>query len=76
MPKQDLRAKAIAQGSQFRTSGALVVAYRDAKGRFFNARVLGAGTSSGLKLKYGNTIVDNVPVMTTVKSVGAYHGRL
>lgn len=76
MPKQDLRAKAIAMAAQYRTSGALTVKYRDARGRFFNARVISAGTSSGLKIKYGITVVDNVPVMTTMKSINAYHGRL
>ncbi len=76
MPKLDLRAKAIATSAQHRTSGALTVMYRDVRGRFFNARVISAGTASGLKLKYGNTVVDNVPAFTTMKSVNAYHGRL
>ena len=77
MPKQDLRAKAIATAGKMKTSGRMTVPYRDARGRFFNARVLGAGTSSGLKIEYGGlTVVDNVPVMTTMKSINAYHGRL
>ena len=54
--------------------GYVVVQYRDVKGRLFNARVLGQGSTSGLKLSVGTQrrIVDNVPLATTRNGTNVY----
>lgn len=84
MPLQDLRTKATAQNGKMETAGRMNVIYRNAAGKSFAAVVTGPGTSSGLKLTLRNpaasttpgaTVLDNVPVATTPKSVSAYFAR-
>lgn len=59
--------------------GPKTVVYRDAKGRTHDAKVLGPGTGSGLKLeltsRLDRPVLDNVPLATTTKSTGSYHHR-
>lgn len=60
------------------TAGRRVVVYMDAKGKTYDAIVLGAGTSSGLKLKLAHphaTILDNVAKATNEGSVSCYRAR-
>lgn len=79
MPLRDLRALVIAKGTKWPTSGHLWCRYRNAVGKTYRAKVLGAGTSSGLKLDVNlgntNTVVDNVPKATTSKTNSAYVSR-
>jgi hypothetical protein len=84
MPIQNLRTKALAQNGKMKTAGRMTVSYRNAAGKTFDALVVGGGTASGLKLVIrnpasattpGSTVLDNVPVATTVKSLSSYTAR-
>jgi hypothetical protein len=78
MPLNDIRADVIANGPKHRTSGRRTVIYRDGAGRTRLALVLGAGTTSGLKLAIGSDsgrVVDNVAKAVTSKSTNAYISR-
>lgn len=58
-----------------------IVMYRDAQGTTHEARVVSAGTGSGLKLKIdtgykaAQRVIDNVPLATGPKSVSSYFHR-
>lgn len=61
-----------------------MVVYRDAYGSTWDAKLLGTGTSSGVKLllvsglvgtSRSGMIIDNVPLATSMKSTGAYFNR-
>jgi hypothetical protein len=77
MPKRDERARSVIDKGK--DQGYRTVRYRNAKGSTQNGTVLGAGTSSGLKLKVGfgpaKIIVDNVPLATSEKQTSAYMSR-
>lgn len=60
------------RGLPAKDQGNRVVGFRDGNGKMRSAYMIGDGSVSGIKLKWGNTIVDNVPLATTVKSTGAY----
>jgi hypothetical protein len=78
MPQNDIRATVVAKGAKHLTSGRRTVIYRDGSGRTRLAMVLGAGSTSGLKLAIGSDsgrIVDNVAKATTSKSTNAYIAR-
>jgi hypothetical protein len=84
VPLRDLRTKATTNKGKFKTAGRLVVSYRNAAGKTFDAVVVSEGTSSGLKLVLrspaaaftaGARVIDNVPVATGVKSLSAYTAR-
>ena len=79
MPMKDRRAKATVGKGKHRSSGKMRVTYIDAKGRTREALVLGAGTTSGLKLQITSgkrRIIDNVAKATAMNSVNAYVDRL
>jgi hypothetical protein len=84
MPHVDQRTKAGLKAGKHMTAGRMNVTYRNSVGKSFQALVVGQGTSSGLKLVIrnsasantpGNTIIDNVPMATTPKSLSAYISR-
>jgi hypothetical protein len=54
--------------------GYVTVSYRDIKGTRHDARVLGQGSASGLKLQVtaGRRIVDNVPLGTADNQTNVY----
>ena len=62
------------------TAGRRSVVYRATSGKTFEAKVIGPGSSSGLKLELVSLFtrsraartVDNVPKATTMKSTNAY----
>jgi hypothetical protein len=80
---KDDRAVSVDKGKT--NAGWRQVRYRDAKGYSHNARVLGQGSASGLKLHIdggsgpagtvGSRVVDNVPMATTMKSINCYFSR-
>lgn len=74
MPNLDMRT---ATTNRRKFVGQRVVTYIDSKGRSRNATVLGAGTTSGLKIKVGSTgqILDNVVKGTAEGSVNCYRAR-
>jgi hypothetical protein len=83
MPLKDHRTKASTHGKN-KTAGRIVVSYRNAAGKTFDALVVSQGTSSGLKLVLrspagaftaGARVLDNVAVATGVKSLNAYTVR-
>lgn len=76
MPFKDIRTP-VATKPKMRTAGKRVVSYVDSKGRSTNCVVLGAGTSSGLKLldPHKNLVRDNVAVATGMGSVNCYRAR-
>jgi hypothetical protein len=71
---KDDRAVSVDKGKT--GAGYRVVRYRDAKGTYRNARVLGQGGSSGLKLLIdagpGRRIVDNVALGTADTQTNVY----
>ena len=80
MAIKDVRTKATALKGKHKTSGRMRVVYVDAKGRTREAKVLGQGTASGLKLQLmmgiKRTIIDNVPKATAANSTQAYISRI
>lgn len=77
MPNKDERAKALVTGGKMKTAGRMNVRYRNASGESFNATVISAGGSSGLKLRVGSNarVIDNVPAATGMKDVNCYFSR-
>lgn len=80
MPLKDARTKATATKGKLKSAGHMRVVYVDAKGRTREAKVLGPGTASGLKLQIMSgakrSIIDNVPKATAVNSTQAYITRI
>jgi hypothetical protein len=84
MPHKDDRTKAGTRAGKHLTAGRMNVTYRNSVGKSFQALVVGQGTSSGLKLvlRYqasaftpGVTVLDNIPMATTPKTLSAYIAR-
>lgn len=76
MPTKDLRTAATTKPQS--AAGSRTVVYRDTKGRSFDAVVVGAGSSSGLKIKLtsdNGRIIDNVAKATGLKQTNVYHAR-
>lgn len=74
----DVRTPASNRKGKHATSGRMVVLYRGVTGRTTEALVLGAGSTSGLKLQLRyerNRIVDNVAKATTSKQTNVYFSR-
>ena len=80
MAIKDARTKATATKGKFRSAGRMRVVYVDAKGRTREAKVLGPGTTWGLKLQIMSgakrSIIDNVPKATAANSTQAYISRI
>ena len=83
MPLIDHRSKSSTHGKN-KTAGRMRVSYRNAAGKTFDALVVSQGTASGLKLVIRNpasaftpgvTVLDNVPLATTPKSLSSYTVR-
>jgi hypothetical protein len=59
--------------------GTMYVAYRNASGDYLDAKVIGAGSTSGLKLRIvmsGGVVIDNVQPQTTRTQTGVYRTTL
>lgn len=78
MPLLDKNPFAALKKGRNSTSGYQMVRFIDAQRRTRHARVLGAGSTSGLKLSIepGGRIVDNVPLATSRTSTNCYVSRL
>jgi hypothetical protein len=74
MATVDQAAAATARLGKHQTSGSIVVGYRDTNGRTRNAKVLGPGGTSGVKLQVIVTgeIIDNVAAATAKNQTGVY----
>jgi hypothetical protein len=80
MPVLDIRTVNSTRKGRRTTGGHYTVIYRKPTGLTVSAVVLGAGTSSGLKLQVsgrgaGNNVIDNVAVATTRAQTGVYFTR-
>jgi len=75
MPLLDIRARVVSAVKGH--TGKRQVKYRNASRRSFDATVIAAGTSSGLKIKLNDVdgsaaIIDNVPACTAQQGAGSY----
>lgn len=75
MANKDRNVQAATYKGRLRTSGRLNVTYRNGAGRTRTALVLGAGSTSGLKLQVGDQIIDNVALATSRTQTNVYHSR-
>lgn len=77
MAVKDLRPNAEARGKKYQTSGYMNVIFRDNRGRTFSCRVLGKGTTTGLKIRRDadRHVFDNVPAQTTDHQAYCYRPR-
>lgn len=73
MGQKDKRSQVLASGAKD-AAGRMNVRYRAANGHSFDATVVSAGSSSGLKLRLGSNsrILDNIAAATSMHDVNVY----
>lgn len=74
MGQKDKRSQVIASGAKD-ASGRMNVRYRAANGHSYDATVIAAGSSSGLKIRLGSNsrILDNIAAATTMHDTNVYY---
>lgn len=77
MAIKDLRTSAVKRGRKFATSGYMNVIFYDNRRRSFTCRVIGPGTTAGLKIKRDadRRVFDNVPEQTAPRQAYCYRPR-